>query len=222
MTPTSTPSTQNTLISAQVPNEPHSLVEEQGRAGQRNQTHYHRHYYDGDQLHMRWETATPEKRIGPMVDPLPCRPFLNSAGGGRRGVRGDDLDAREKRLEARKSGRRRPVDVRNSVRNKLKNSVAFSGNAQTAAVRLRHAFKRHARRGVSAGGGALCRPGIARHGRVGRGRRRRADGRGAGAGARRRIGRERARGAARRGAGERRARGGGRARRGAVRGGRLR
>ena len=62
--------------------------------------------------------------------------------------RGDDLDAREKRLEARKSGRRSPVDVRNSVRDKLKNSVAFSGNAQTAAVRLRHAFKRHARRGV--------------------------------------------------------------------------
>ena len=45
--------------------------------------------------------------------------------------------------------------MRNSVRDKLKNSVAFSGNAQTAAVRLRHAFKRHARRGVSAGGGAL-------------------------------------------------------------------
>ena len=38
--------------------------EEQGRAGQRNQTHYHRHYYDGDQLHMRWETAPP----------LPSRP----------------------------------------------------------------------------------------------------------------------------------------------------
>ena len=47
------------------------------------------------------------------------------------------------------------MDVRNSVRDKLKNSVAFSGNAQTAAVRLRHAFKRHARRGVSAGGGAF-------------------------------------------------------------------
>ena len=46
--------------------------------------------------------------------------------------------------------------MRNSVRDKLKNSVAFSGNAQTAAVRLRHAFKRHARRGVSAGGGARC------------------------------------------------------------------
>ena len=49
------------LISAQVPNEEHSLVDEVGRAGQRNQTHYHRHYYDGDQLHMRWEAATPEE-----------------------------------------------------------------------------------------------------------------------------------------------------------------
>ena len=138
-----------------VPNEEHSLVDEVGRAGQRNQTHYHRHYYDGDQLHMRWETATPEKRIRPMVDALPADPSLIARAAGAEEFRGDDLDAREKRLEARKSGRRSPVDVRNSVRDKLKNSVAFSGNAQTAAVRLRHAFKRHARRGVSAGGGAL-------------------------------------------------------------------
>ena len=145
----------NMLISAQVPNEEHSLVDEVGRAGQRNQTHYHRHYYDGDQLHMRWETATPEKRIRPMVDALPADPSLIARAAGAEEFRGDDLDAREKRLEARKSGRRSPVDVRNSVRDKLKNSVAFSGNAQTAAVRLRHAFKRHARRGVSAGGGAL-------------------------------------------------------------------
>ena len=47
-------------------------MDEVGRKGQRNQTHYHRHYYDGDQLHMRWETATPEKRIRPMVDALPA------------------------------------------------------------------------------------------------------------------------------------------------------
>ena len=124
-------------------------MDEVGRAGQRNQTHYHRHYYDGDQLHMRWETATPEKRIRPMVDALPADPSLIARAAGAEEFRGDDLDAREKRLEARKSGRRSPVDVRNSVRDKLKNSVAFSGNAQTAAVRLRHAFKRHARRGVS-------------------------------------------------------------------------
>ena len=51
-------------------------MDEVGRAGQRNQTHYHRHYYDGDQLHMRWETATPEKRIRPMVDALPADPSL--------------------------------------------------------------------------------------------------------------------------------------------------
>ena len=38
---------------------------------------------------------------------------------------------------------------------KLKNSVAFSGNAQTAAVRLRHARAPRAARRVGGGGGAL-------------------------------------------------------------------
>ena len=145
----------NMLISAQVPNEEHSLVDEVGRAGQRNQTHYHRHYYDGDQLHMRWETATPEKRIRPMVDALPADPSLIARRRAPRNL--------EETISTQGRSASRPVNLEEGARwmcaircrDKLKNSVAFSGNAQTAAVRLRHAFKRHARRGVSAGGGAL-------------------------------------------------------------------
>ena len=63
-------------------------VDEVGRAGQRNQAHYHRHYYDGDQLHMRWETATPEKGSDRWSTAATRRPFLDRAGGGRRGVSG--------------------------------------------------------------------------------------------------------------------------------------
>ena len=74
--------------------------------------------------------------------------------------------------------------MRNSVRTISKNSVAFSSNAQTAAVRLRHAFKRHARRGVSAGSGALLLLGASGGmvvGQRGADRRRRTWGRCAGA-----------------------------------------
>lgn len=134
-----------------VPLREHNLVDGGARAPPR----LHRHYYDGDQLHMQWATGTPEKRVRPMVDALPEDRALVARAAGAAEFRGDDLDAREKRLEARAPARRSPVDVHNAVRDKLRGSVAFAGSSQTAAVRLRHAFKRHAQGGVSAGGGAL-------------------------------------------------------------------
>ena len=51
---------------------------------------------------------------------------------------------------------RDPPPARRSLAAKLRGARALAGSTETtAAVRLQHAFKRHARQGVSAGGGAL-------------------------------------------------------------------
>ena len=73
-------------------------------------------------------------------------------------VREDDLDDLERRLERRRRAADDlcPSDARRrSLALALSSSRALAGSRATATVRLRHAFRRHGKRGASAGGGAL-------------------------------------------------------------------